>query len=72
MALRNDGSISRSNSQAVRPVFPRARGEEHLSPGANDVRKTVEREFSLMEQTHARIRTEELSTRLPKASMSDE
>ena len=72
MALRNDDSISRSNDQAIRPVFQRARREERLSPRANDVRKTVEREFSLMEQAHARIRTAELSARLPKAAMSDE
>jgi hypothetical protein len=66
MALRNDDSISRSNGQAIRRVFMRARREEHPSLEANDVRKTVEREFSLMEQAHARIRAEELSARLQK------
>ena len=65
MALNNDDSIS-SNGQATRPVFLRARREGHRSAASNDVRKTVEREFSLMEQAHARIRTKELSERLQK------
>ncbi len=37
------------------------RGRETLETGAEDVRSIVERQFSLMEQAHDRIRAEELA-----------
>ncbi len=72
MALRNDESILVSNVQAIRHVFLRARREGHLSPAANDVRKTVQREFSLMEQAHARIRTKVIRTTTKALIRNDE
>lgn len=60
MPILNDNLRSNPSGQGVSVQ----RGLEVPPAPPADVRSIVERQFTLMEQTHDRIRTEELAVRL--------